>query len=158
MPCADDHFGDEGGMALPVAVFALVVIGGIVAGHFLAGVLEQQSGRNTLFVTQAAEAAEAGLVTALSIAPASTLVTLEIGGAPLELGPVSVGSGSGVERQVSRLTEDLFLVRSRGTRYNADGVPLATRAIGLLVRLAPDSVTGSDTVVPLTQRAWVQLY
>ena len=52
-------------MALAMALFALVVIGLLVAGRFFAGRLEQQSGQNTLYAAQAAEAAEAGLSDAL---------------------------------------------------------------------------------------------
>ena len=145
-------------MALAIAVFAMVVIGGIVSGNFLAGLLEQQSGRNTLFVSQAAEAAEAGLRTTLATMPADSLATLEIGGVALDLGSVPFSPGTGMDRQVSRLTDNLFLIRTRGTRFDADGSPLATRSMGLLVELITDSIRGVDTVVPLSQRAWVQLY
>ena len=56
----------ERGIALAVAVFALVVIGALVAGTFFAGRLEQQTGQNTMFATQAGEAAEAGLSDAIN--------------------------------------------------------------------------------------------
>ena len=46
---------DERGIALAVAIFALVVIGALVAGTFYAGRLEQQTGRNTFTAAQAAE-------------------------------------------------------------------------------------------------------
>ena len=46
---------NERGMALAVAIFALVVIGALVAGTFFAGRLEQQSGQNTFYASQAAE-------------------------------------------------------------------------------------------------------
>ena len=55
------RLSDERGIALAVAVFALVVIGALVAGTFFAGRLEQQTGRNTIYAAQAAEVAEAGL-------------------------------------------------------------------------------------------------
>jgi len=144
-------------MALAVAVFALAVIAGLVAGNFVAGLLEQQSGRNTLFVMQAAEAAEAELQEALLLVPASTLSALPVGGAPIDLGSVSF-NGVGVERQVSRLTERLFLVQSRASRLDAGGAPLATRILGLLVKLTADSAGNAAGVVPLAQRPWVQLY
>ncbi|HEY3011349.1 MAG TPA: hypothetical protein VGJ36_01285 [Gemmatimonadales bacterium] len=145
---------DERGSALAVAVFALVVIGGIVAGNFFAGLLEQQSGRNTLFISQAAEAAETGLRDAFVALPASTLLALPAGGAPMDLEPLALNSGVSVGRQVSRLTDHLFLLRAQGTRHDADGTPLATRAIGLLIQLS----TGSAAAAPLTQRGWLQLY
>ena len=52
---------DERGMALAVAIFALIVIGALVAGAFFAGHLEQRTGRNTLYAAQAADAAEIGV-------------------------------------------------------------------------------------------------
>ena len=56
---------NERGMALAVAIFALVVIGALVAGTFFAGRLEQSSGQATVYASQAAEAAEAGLTDAI---------------------------------------------------------------------------------------------
>jgi hypothetical protein len=157
MPYADRIVRDERGMALGLALFALVVIGGMVAGNFLAGLLEQQSGSNTLYVTQAAEAAEAGLRETLLSAPTSTLASLPVGGAPLDLESGSPNPGMVVERQVSRLTDHLFLIQARGTRRDADGGALATRTIGLLVTMAADS-SGGGVLQPLSERAWVQLY
>ena len=52
---------DEQGMALILAVFGLVVIGALVAGSFFVGRVEQISGYNTTWASQAGEAAEAGL-------------------------------------------------------------------------------------------------
>jgi hypothetical protein len=144
-------------MALAVAVFALAVMGGLMAGNFVAGLLEQQSGRNTLFSLQAAGAAEAGLQDATLLVPASTLSALAVGGAPTDLGTVSF-NGILVERQVVRLTDRLFLLRSRASRLDADGTELATRMLGLLVKLTADSTGSASGVVPLAQRPWVQLY
>ena len=146
---------DERGMALAVAVFALALMGGLVAGNFVAGLLEQQSGRNTLFALQAAEAAEAELRQALLLAPASTLTALEAGAAH-PLGSVT-RTGIMVDREVVRLTGNLFLIRTRGSRMDAEGRALATRRLGLLVKLEMDS-TNAAAVMPLTQRPWVQLY
>jgi hypothetical protein len=149
---------DDRGMALTLALFALVIIGGMVAGGFFAAVLEQQSSRNTLYLSQAAEAAEAQLPVALSGVPVSTLATLPVGGTPRDLGSIRMSAELSVERQVARLTDSLFLLRTSASRVDADGVALATRAIGLILKLAIDSVSGSDTVLPLSRRAWVQLY
>jgi hypothetical protein len=149
---------DRRGIALPVVIFALVIMAALVAGSFLAGRLEQQSGRNTLFAGQAAEAAEAGLVEALGAIPASSLVALPEGGVPLNLDPMSFAAGFRVERQVSRLTSTLFLVRSLAARLDASGGELAVRTVGLLLRLVPDSLGGSLTITPLGQRSWVQLH
>jgi hypothetical protein len=142
------------GIALPVALFALVVIGALVAGNFFAGRLEQQSGQNSLFTAQAAEAAEAGLAEALSTTTSASIDALVIGGSPADLGGLTLGDGLTVERQVSRLTATLFMIRATGVRQNAAGIPLASRSAGLLVRL----VASPAGLAPLAERAWVQLY
>jgi hypothetical protein len=150
-------------MALTVALFAMVVIGALVAGNFFAGMLEQQSGQNTLFAAQALEAAEAGLRDVISNADPSGLESLPVGGPPAELGTLAVTAGVDVRRQVSRLTATLFFSRATGVRQNADGAALATRSLGLIVRLvvAPSPTEPALTtrrLSPLAERAWVQLY
>ena len=145
----------ERGMALAVAVFALAVMGGLVAGNFVAGMLEQQSGRNMMYALQAAEAAEAEIAEALATVPAGPLSSL-LPGATASLSDVS-SPGMAVERSVVRLTDRLFLIRARARRLDADGSSLATRSLGFLVQLATDS-SGGAAVLPLTRRPWVQLY
>lgn len=149
---------DERGIALAIAIFALVVIGALVAANFFVGRLEQQSGQYSLFARQAAEGAETGLLEAIALLPASTLVAMPAGGAPVDLGVSTLSPSVRVERQVSRLTGSLFFVRVRGTRQDAAGSPLAARALGELVRLVSDTLGGPPRVVPLARRGWVQLY
>jgi hypothetical protein len=148
---------DDRGIALAIALFALVVMAALVGGSFFVGRLEQQSAGNTLYSGQAAEAAEAGLVDALSTISSGALVALPVGGVPLNLGLMSLGAGFRAERQVSRLTSTLFLVRVLAARQDAAGGDLAVRSVGALIRLAPDSLGGSPRVVPLNRRSWVQL-
>ena len=155
MPVPERCGGDQRGMALAVSVFALAVMGGLVACNFVAGWIEQQSGRNALYGMQASEAAEAELRQSLLLLPAGTLSELPLGGAAHSLGAVSA-PGMTVQREVARLTLDLFLIRARASRVDADGDALATRSLGLLVKLADSA--GSAMVLPLTQRPWVQLY
>jgi hypothetical protein len=149
---------DERGIALALAIFALVVIGALVAANFFVGRLEQQSGQYNLFARQAAEGAETGLLEAVALLPVSTLIAMPPGGAPLDLGTSTLIPSVRVERQVSRLTATLFIVRVRGTRQDAAGSPLAGRALGALVRLVSDTLGGPPRVSPLSQRGWVQLY
>src|SRR5260370_6982419 len=52
---------NERGMALAVAIFALVVVGALVAGAFFAGTQEQRVGANSRRLTQSFGAAETGL-------------------------------------------------------------------------------------------------
>jgi hypothetical protein len=132
---------DEGGMALAVTLFALVIIGTLVAGTLFSGRLEQQSGSNTLYSTQAAEAAEAGISDAIGTTSAGSLLSLASGGAPRNLSGLSLGGRVDATRQISRLTSSVFLLRSVGARRNAAGVPIATRSAGALVRLVSPNMT-----------------
>ncbi len=134
------RLSDERGIALAVAVFALVVIGALVAGTFFAGRLEQQTGMNTFFAAQASEAAEAGLNEAIATQSAGALLALPIDPDPAaatELEPLTVNAYTHVTatRTISRLTTNLFLVRSLGARTDAAGGQLASRSIGQLIRL-----------------------
>jgi len=151
---------DERGIALAMALFALAVIGALVGSAFFAGRLEQQSGQNTLFAVQAGEVAEAGLSDAMATVAASTLEGLPVGGAPHDLGTLTLAGGVSASRQVTRLTGNLFLIRVRGVRHSAAGTTLAVRSLGLLVRLgaAADSAADSGRVARLNQRGWTQLY
>jgi hypothetical protein len=175
MPFKEDamqtpRLNDERGMALAVALFALVVIGMLVGGTFFSGRLEQQSGQNTFYSGQAAEAAEAGISDAIGTATPATLMGLAVGGAAVDLGTVSLGSRVDVTRQLSRVTSGVFLIRSVGTRRNAAGTALATRSAGSMVRLVTPNllmrgglsaigqitVTGNATVsgIDTTPPAW----
>jgi len=156
MPNAEPCRSGERGVALGAAVFALAVMGGLVAGNFMTGWLEHQSGRNTLFAVQAAEAAEAELWEAAAAAPRGALAALVPGGAGHQLEAVSF-NGVMVQREIVRLTERLFLIRVRASRTDAGGTPLAIRSLGLLVKFAADSAS-AVALVPVAQRPWVQLY
>jgi hypothetical protein len=164
------RLNDERGMALAVALFALVIIGLLVAGTFFSGRLEQQSGQNTFYAGQAAEAAEAGISDAIGSAVPTTLMALPVGGAAADLGTVSLGSRVDVTKQLSRLTSSVFLIRTVGSRRNAAGTAMATRSAGSLLRLVTPhllirgglsaighiTVTGNSTVsgIDTTPPGW----
>jgi hypothetical protein len=130
---------DERGIALAVAIFALVVIGALVAGTFYAARLEQQTGRNTFTAAQAAEAAEAGLKDAIVTQTATGLLALpmdpDLTGGGTDLPDLTVGGYTTAKRTINRLTENVFLVRSLAARTDASGGQLASRSIGQLIRL-----------------------
>jgi hypothetical protein len=128
------RLSNERGIALPVAIFALVVIGALVAGTFFAGRLEHQTGQSTVYATQAAEAADAGLSEALATGNASVYEPIAQG-ATVDLGTFTLGGRVTASRQVTRLTQSLFLVQALGRSDDAAGNPLATRAVSALTRL-----------------------
>ena len=133
------RLSDERGIALAVAVFALVVIGALVAGSYFAGRIEQQTGRNTMYAAQAAEAAEAGLGDAIAGQTAASLLALQTApDSTAILGSYTVGAAADsvtATRRVRWLADNLFLFRSDGRRGSANGTELASRSLGQLVRL-----------------------
>lgn len=127
---------NERGMALALAVFALVVIGALVAGTFFAGRLEQQSGQNTLYAGQASEAAEAAISQSLGGGlNSSGMLALVAGGDGAALSTVSLGGNAVGTPSVRRLTETVWLLRGDGELDDAGGTVLARRSVGQLIRL-----------------------
>ncbi len=126
---------DERGMALALAIFALVVVGALVAGAFLAGHLEQRTGRSTLYAEQAADAAEAGAAMTIAEWDAATLNSLPPGGI-VSPAAVTLAGKASYRSTVTRLNDQLFLVKSLGTRANAGGGTLARRTVAVVARLA----------------------
>jgi hypothetical protein len=149
---------DENGIALALAVFALVIIGAMVAGSFLVGLLEQQSGRSILLTAESSELAQGELWQVVLETSGASLLALPVGGAALDLGPGAPHAGLRVQRKVSRLADNLFLIECRATRLGGNSAHLAAGAAGLLTRLVPDSASGSQILLPIGQRAWLQLY
>jgi hypothetical protein len=154
----DRRLQNEQGMALALVLFALVIIGLLVASTFLGGLLEQQSGRSLLLTSQAREAAEGELWNVVSTADPASLLSLPVLGEPLQLAATSATAGLSIEKRVARLADNLFLVLIRATRQDAAGGPLAVRSLGLLATLATDSISGAQMLLPIPRRPWLQLY
>jgi len=144
-------------MALALALFALVIVGALVAATFFVGRLEQQSGQNTLFAFQAAEAAEAAVSDAIASLTEPALQAVPLG-STLALPDIALGDRAIGRRVIIRLTGSLFLIRATGRRLDAAGSELAVRVLGSLVKLVPDSISGSNVVRRVRERSWMQLY
>ena len=125
---------DERGIALAVAVLALVVIGALVAGTFFAGRLEQRGGQNTVYSAQAFEAAEAGVIATITGWDPNVHGAGAVG-ADVALPLTSLGGQASYTPTVTKLNSSLFLIRSRGERATPGGNILARRLLGSLVRL-----------------------
>lgn len=132
---------DERGMALAVAIFALVVAGALIAGAFFAGTQEQRVGQNSLRVQQSFGVGEAAInevmhnwnplvYNALKVYPADSLVFT----------PTATGGGTGSYTGVVRkLNSNLFLVDVTGRdRASAAGAAFGSGArqrLGWLMRV-----------------------
>jgi hypothetical protein len=145
------RLSDERGIALAVAVFALVVIGALVAGIFFAGRLEQKSGQSSVYLAQASEAAETGLA---DVVVPDWAYSGQIVGETTTLSEVSLGGNVFVRPSVTRLNPELFLVRAVGERRDAGGNVLASRVVGSLVRLKSANFTARSA---LTARGTVRV-
>lgn len=131
-------------MALAVAIFALVVVAALVAGAFFAGNLEQRTGRNTVYASEAADAAESG-VSSVFANWDPALNGLAVGDSLTE--PVtSLGARITVTPNVVRLNDELFLVRSLGQRADASGRTLAQRTVAVVGRLVTLTSAARATV------------
>src|SRR5512143_2713358 len=130
---------NERGIALVVAIVALVVIGAIIAGTFFVSTLEQRTSFNTVQTTQAFEAAEAGLQDATanwntgwnSMASGATQGPYTIS---------SFGGGSAYSYQITRLNGQVFLLKSTGTLQGA------TQTLASLIRLTTANVNVAGAV------------
>jgi Tfp pilus assembly protein PilX len=134
------RLSDERGIALAVAIFALVVIGALVAGTFFAGRLEQQSGENAFYANQAGEAAQAALTTTLQTTSAATLLAIAPGASAA--GPSkSLAGHSSATTTIKGLTSSVWLVTAVGSKANGRGTQIATRSLAQLVRLNQAEIT-----------------
>lgn len=123
----------ERGIALAIAIFAMVVIGGIVSATFYIGHLEQRSGRNTMYAIQSFEASEAGLTSVLTTWSGS--YNAMVVGDTMTLPTVNLTGMVSFTPTLTRLNTNLFLIKSTGRRTDAGGNILAERTVGSLSRL-----------------------
>jgi hypothetical protein len=138
---------DRRGIALPVAIFALVVIGALVAGVFFTARIEVRSGENVMAGARATEAAQAGLMMGVP-----NVLTL---GAGLTDGQTAVGTktqlgstGGYYQDSVTRLNRYMYILRSVGT-YEVGSTVVSQRVLAMLVkRYMPDlNINAGATVV-----------
>ena len=139
---------NERGMALAIAIFALVVVGALVAGAFFAGTQEQRVGENSRRVQQSFGVAEAGVGERLRTWNTDSLNTRPIYGATnpsdsvviaTQTAPGGTGSFGGTTYKVGT---SLFLIDVTGRdRASAAGAIAggggARQRLGIIARLAP---------------------
>lgn len=132
---------DERGMALPMAVFALVVIGALVAGIFFTGRTEQRTGTNTALAAQAFETAEAGVAIQMADWDFNAMGV----GAVEPIARESLSARAAYSGEVERLSETTFMLRITGEQFSSppqtDANLLATRLVGRLLKLEPVQMT-----------------
>lgn len=120
------------GFALAAALFALVLIAGLLAGVFFAALQELRLGRNALDAERAFAAAESGVSAALAGWDPASYDALRQGQSAAFSGSLPAGSGSYVG-SVTRLGATLFLIQARGR----DATGSAQRGVARVARLSP---------------------
>lgn len=137
---------DERGIALPVAIFALVVIGTLVAGVFFTARLELRGGESAMSSIRAAEAAQAGLQ--VTVPNTITLGSSLIDGQSLTGTSTQIGtSASYYTYTITRLNKFVFLVRSLG-EYKVGSTSVAKRTMATIVkRYMPELNVNSGAIV-----------
>jgi hypothetical protein len=136
---------DERGMALAVAIFALVVVGALVAGAFFAGTQEQRVGENQRRVMTSFGVAEAGAQErVMSWDPVTMNKRKTYPEDSVVIGPNrATPSGTGTYGGYSyKLGPNLFLIDVTGRdRASAAGVIAggggARQRLGMITRIAP---------------------
>src|SRR5262245_17484478 len=124
---------EQRGVALAVTIFALVIVGALVAAAFFVGVQEQRIGRNTITAQQAFGAADGGATSILTGWNNQVYNTLA-NGASINIPATAVPNGSGWYRgAVQRLSDLIVVVRSEGFSKDSS----ARQELGLIVRLNP---------------------
>jgi len=138
---------DERGMALAVAIFALVVIGALVAGAFYASTLEQRTGRNSIYAAEAAQAAEMGPMSVLRNWDQYALNNMGTGSVTA-LGATSAGPHNELRYQptVTRLNGQIFLIQSLGSRLSPAGDTVAQKTVATIARLSFVKATAKAAV------------
>jgi len=132
------RLSDERGIALAIAVFALVIIGALVAGTFFAARLEQRTGQNSVYAEQAFEASEAGMAVVMEDWDNSIYESYAVN-VPQTGSTVTSGSMR-YTPIVTHLNDYVYLVAVRGERVDAGGRILARRLLGTIGRLDPTSI------------------
>lgn len=125
---------NERGMALAVAIFALVIVGALVAGAFFIGLQEQRVGRNSLGNLQASQAAEAGGEIQLATWNANAMVYNLMPVGSLVTFTDWLPDGSGWYRgRVRRMSSLMYFIETEG--FSRDSA--SRHHLGILARLRP---------------------
>src|SRR5437762_5004156 len=135
---------DERGMALAVAIFAMVVVGALVAGAFFAGTQEQRVGENQRRVQASFGVAEAGAQErVLNWDPSTMNKRAQYPADSVAIATTNAPSGSGSYGGYSyKVGPNLFLIDVTGRdKASAAGAIAggggARQRIGLITRIAP---------------------
>ncbi len=128
------------GVALPIVIFVLAMLGGLVTASFWSGVLDHRTGRAALDVQQALGLAESAVAGPLANWDAGRYTAVRVGRTVADTVRWESGAIKSVTR-VRRLGVGLFLIGAEGLGRSG-----AVARAGVLVRLEP---WGTPAVAPV---------
>jgi hypothetical protein len=136
------------GMALPVAIFAIVVIGALLAGAYFSSTQERRIGRNTLVEQRSFNVAEYGLNYDVSNWDQTRNLESNFPVGKTDKNPRYVNLiGDTAWVTVTRLTPTNFLVVSSGRANIDQATSQSFRRTSMMVQIAYPSVTLKGAVV-----------
>lgn len=139
----------ERGVALPIALLTLVVVGALSTAVWIQAVRDRRLTRAAVRLEQAFAAAEAGLAAVVESGAAAD--TGLPAGSERTCAGRSVSGGGWYRCRIARLNSVLYLIRAEG--FSPDS--LARQHVGLLVKRDPRAPGG---VRRLGSRAFANLY
>jgi hypothetical protein len=126
------------GMALPLALFTLVIAAVMITAVFYVARLEKRMGDNSVASVQAFEAAETGVAGVISAWSATRYDTLTVGGT-MTLPTAAVGNDAISSISIRRLNAVTFVVQAEG-QYLVGGQVITRRQVARLLRLDPPGI------------------
>ncbi|MGH7703853.1 MAG: hypothetical protein ACREMO_12225 [Gemmatimonadales bacterium] len=128
--------GNERGIALIVAIIALVIIGLLAGASLYFSGVERRAGGGSVEASQAFNAADAGAENTLAAWSANAPVWNALAvDSSIVLTTTSLGGGNAYSPIITRISPTLFWIRSTGTSGNRGGSVTARAVVGNTVRL-----------------------
>lgn len=121
-------------MALPLALFALIIIGVLITAVFTIARLEQRQGNGSVATLQAFEAAETGLATLLANWNTAAYNALQVD-STLTLATVTLGGGARHSTSIRKINQTTFLARAEGQLRDPNGRIRTRREVLQVLRL-----------------------
>lgn len=139
---------DRRGIALALALFAMVIATLLLTAVVYIARVEQRMGNNRIATTQAREAAEAGLSALLGNWSTGTYNTMATG-AVLTVSQTTVGGTASYSGSLRRMTPTTFLIQVEGA-YRVGGQIVTRRQLARIVRLSTPSINMNAAVTTRT--------
>ena len=137
-PSALGALPNRRGVALPLALFVLVIAATMITAVFYVARLEQRMGNNSLATARAFEAAEGGVAATLANWDHLTYNGLA-NDSTLTLPTTDIGGSAVYTTSIRRLSSTLFLIRAEG-EFLTGGRVVTRRQVARLVRTDPAGI------------------